>query len=131
VSDEKPPLWRQISVTVERALPPVPSPYDTWSQVDTLSPKGVDVYRNGQPLVNVSSDPIQDGKLNLSLVFPVSQAAETIEVTFTAEKAPPEPTAIDRLAALEDRESAWRCAEWDKWIEEHPNYDGGPTWVSQ
>jgi len=72
-------------------------------------------------LVTVECDPDQDliakGEVRINVGFRPQKPAETIHLDFTIDTPPPEPSMIDRIAALDSREAAWRCFEYDRWIE--------------
>lgn len=73
--------------------------------------------------VTVECDPDPDliarGEVRINVVgFRPTKPVETIQLDFAVDTPPPEPSMIDRIAALDNREAAWRCAEYDRWIEE-------------
>lgn len=72
--------------------------------------------------VTVECDPDPDliakGEVRISVGFRPVKPVESIQLDFVVDAPPPEPSMIDRIAALDNREAAWRCAEYDRWNEE-------------
>lgn len=57
------------------------------------------------------------GAIEITVRVPVTSPVRYIHVDWAEDGPPPEPSAIDRIAALDDREAAWRCADYDRWWE--------------